>query len=135
MQLDVYKELGELIETYGMNKSELDSYKKLCDDENKQIKQMMKDESLKNYESEHYKASYSISERISFDEDKMIQVVRSYNIPESLGIVKTREYIDEDALESAIYNGLIPDDVMDKIKECMTVKEVETIRLTTKKEK
>ena len=65
----------------------------------------------------------------------MIQVVRSYNIPESIGIVKTREYIDEDALESAIYNGLIPDDVMDKIKECMTVKEVETIRLTTKKEK
>lgn len=135
MQLDVYKELGELIETYGMNKSEFDSYKKLCDDENKQIKQMMKDESLKNYESEHYKASYSISERTSFDEDKMIRVIRSYNIPGSLGIVKTREYIDEDALESAIYNGLIPDDVMDKIKECMTVKEVETIRLTSKKEK
>ena len=135
MELNVFKELGELIERYGLNKSEFDSYKELCDKENKEIKTMMSEENLKNYESEHYKVSYSVSERTTFDEDKMISVIKSYNLPESLGLIKTREYIDEDALEASIYSGLIPDDVLEKIKGCMTTKEVETIRLTKKGEK
>ena len=133
--LSVFKELGELIERYGLNKTEFDSYKDICDEENKQIKAIMKDENLKNYESESFKVSYSVSERTSFDEDKMIAVIKSYNLPDSLGLIKTREYIDEDALEASIYSGLIPDDVLEKIKGCMTVKEVETVRLTKKGEK
>ena len=134
-ELGVFKELGELIEQYGLNKTEFDSYKEICDNENKQIKSIMKDESLKNYESENFRVSYSVSERTSFDEDKMIAVIKSYNLPDSLGLIKTREYIDEDALEASIYSGLIPDDVLEKIKGCMTVKEVETVRLTKKGEK
>lgn len=134
-ELGVFKELGELIEIYGLNKTEFDSYKELCDDENKKIKAIMNSENLKNYESENYKVSYSVSERTSFDEDKMIAVIKSFNLPDSLGLIKTREYIDEDALESSIYSGLIPDDVLEKIKGCMTTKEVETVRLTKKGEK
>ena len=135
VDLEVYKELGELIERYGLNKSEFDSYKELCDKENKEIKEIMSNENLKLYQSEHYKVSYSVSERTSFDEETMIAVIKSYNLPDPLGLIKTREYIDEDALEASIYSGLIPDDVLEKIKGCMTVKEVETIRLTKKGEK
>lgn len=135
MELNTFKELGELIEIYGLNKTEYDSYKELCDKENKEIKELMSSENLKNYESENYKVSYSVSERTSFDEDKMIAVIKSYNLPDTLGLIKTREYIDEDALEASIYSGLIPDDVLEKIKGCMTTKEVETVRLTKKGEK
>jgi hypothetical protein len=135
MELNTFKELGELIEVYGLNKTEYDAYKELCDKENKEIKELMSSENLKNYESENFKVSYSVSERTSFDEDKMIAVIKSFNLPDSLGLIKTREYIDEDALESSIYSGLIPDDVLEKIKGCMTTKEVETVRLTKKGEK
>lgn len=128
-----YKELNDLIDKYGFNKYELDSYKALCDESNKQIKEMMAEANLKNYNTDRYKVTYIVSERTSINEAMLIGVIHSNNIPDSLGIIKTREYIDEDALESAIYNGEISDDVMAQIAECMDKKEVISLKLTAKK--
>lgn len=128
-----YKELNDLIDKYGFNKCELDSYKAICDESNKQIKDMMAEANLKNYNTDRYKVTYIVSERTSMNEAKLIGVIHSNNIPNSLGIIKTREYIDEDALESAIYNGEISDDVMSQIAECMDKKEVISLKLTAKR--
>ena len=130
---NVYEELKELINAYGLNKQELDDYKAICDNENKQIKDIMNEAGLKVYETDKYKASYIVSERTSMDEVALLKVIHSNNIPNSLGIIKTREYIDEDALESAIYNKEIPDDVMKQISDCMIKKEVISLKLTKAK--
>ena len=127
------EELKELINAYGLNKQELDDYKAICDNENKQIKDIMSEAGLKVYETDKYKASYIVSERTSMDEVALLRVIHSNNIPNSLGIIKTREYIDEDALESAIYNKEIPDDVMNQISDCMIKKEVISLKLTKAK--
>ena len=125
-------DLDELIPLYAANKSELDSYKKICDEENTQIKELMKDFVLSNYTAGGYKASYVVQHRESMNEDVLLEIAHYYGIPE---IVKTKEYIDFDALENAIYNGKISQNIileMDKAKE---VKEVVTLRLTKVKEK
>lgn len=128
-----YQELIELIDKYGFNKNELDSYKAICDEDNKKIKDMMAEANLKAYNTDKYKATYIVSERTSMNESKMLGVIHSNNIPDSLGIIKTKEYIDEDALESAIYNGEISEDVLAQIAECMEKKEVVSLKLTRQK--
>lgn len=129
-----YQELIEAIDRYGFNKDELDDYKAICDEESKHIKQMMGDAHLKSYNTDLFKATYIVSDRTTMDEAKLLGVIHKNNLPETLGIIKTKEYIDEDALESAIYNGEISDDVMAQISECTIKKEVISLKLTKQKE-
>ena len=124
-------ELATLIPKYALNKLELDGYKKLCDKENAQIKEIMKDLCLPNYVVGEYKASYSVSTRESMNEAMLLEIAHAYGLH---GIIKTKEYIDFDALELAIYDGKISDEIlleMDKAKES---KDVVTLRVTKVKE-
>lgn len=120
-------DLDELIPRYALNKTELDSYKKLCDRENAQIKAIMGDFALQHYESNGYKATYTVSNRESMNEDRLLEIAHQFGISE---IVKTKEYIDFDALEKAIYDGKISEAIlleMDKAKES---KKVITLRVS-----
>ena len=127
------QELNDLIEAYGLNKAELDSYKALCDKENAEIKNIMAEADIQKFNSSTYTATYSIQHRTTMNEDKVIGIIRTHDLPDSLGIIKVLEYIDDDALESAIYKGLIPDAIVKEIGECMTVKEIPTLKLSKKK--
>ena len=127
------QELNDLIEAYGLNKTELDSYKDLCDRENAEIKSIMAEADMKKFDSASYTATYSVQHRTTMNEDKVINVIHAHDIPDSLGIIKVKEYIDEDALESAIYKGLIPDEIVKEIGECVTVKEIPTLKLSKRK--
>jgi hypothetical protein len=125
-------DLERLIPQYIANKTELDSYKKLCEKENAKIKSIMKDFSLLKYEVNGYKALYTISKRESMNEEMLLAIAHEHGLSD---IIKTKEYIDYDALEKALYDGKISDDVvleMDKAKE---VKEVVTLRVIPIKEK
>ena len=120
-------DLDTLIPRYAANKAELDSYKKICDKENAQIKEVMKSFVVQNYEAGGYKASYSVSKRESMNEEMLLQIAHMHGIPE---IVKTKEYIDFDALEHAIYNGLISDEVLMEMDKAKETKEVVTLRIS-----
>lgn len=125
-------ELDELIPQYARDKEGLDNYKKICDKENARIKTIMAGLSLKDYESGDYRAVYTVSKRDTMNEEKLLEIAHNYGIPE---IVKTKEYIDFDALEKLIYDGKIPNEVvleMDKAKE---TKEVVTLRVSKIKKK
>lgn len=125
-------DLDTLIPQYAANKSELDSYKKICDKENAQIKEIMRDLVLSNYTAGGYKASYTVQHRESMNEDVLLEIAHHYGIPE---IVKTKEYIDFDALENAIYNGKISQDILVEMDKAKEVKEVVTLRVSKVKEK
>lgn len=129
-----YQELGELIDKYAFNKSEQDAYKELCDEDNKKIKEMMLGADIKNYATSKFKATCIQSTRQYFDEEKLIKVIHTNDLPESLGIIKTKEYIDEDALETAIYNGYIDEDTLKQITDCMIEKVVNTLKISKVKE-
>ena len=123
--------LDTLIPQYAENKSMLDDYKKICDEENKQIKDMMEEGS---YEAGGWKATKSVTTRDSMNEDKLLDVLKKAGFTQT-SIIKTKEYVDMDELESAIYNGLIEKDILLEIDKCRESKEVITLRISKVKEK
>lgn len=126
------QDLDTLIPRYAANKAEMDDYKKICDRENAEIKSIMRDFVVSSYEASGYKATYSVSERTSMNEEMLLDIAHNYNIP---GIVKTKEYIDYDALEKAIYDGNISEDVLLEMDKAKTVKEVVTLKVSKVKQK
>lgn len=126
------KKLDELIPQYAMNKSEMDSYKKICDKENAEIKKLMTDLVLPFYEAGEYKATCTISERESMNEEMLLEIAHYHGISE---IVKTKEYIDFDALEKAIYDGKISQEILLELDKAKEVKKVTTLRVSKIKKK
>ena len=129
--------LNELIPQYALNKSELDAYKKLCDRDNAKIKDIMLKADEKEHESGDWVAKVNVSERVTMNEDILISLFTSVPaftvINESFGIVKTKEYIDFDALENAIYKDSFSDEQKNEIAMAKEVKEVVTLKVSRKK--
>lgn len=119
------KKLDELIPTYYKNKEKMESYKKLVDEQNKNIKELMNGEY--SYAVGKYKAVVSTSTRVSMDEQKLMMLLKANNIK---GVIKTIEVVDMDALENLIYHNEIPKDVLKRIGECKSEKEVKSLRVT-----
>ena len=126
-------ELEQLIPQYAQNKSELDSYKKICDKENARIKELMQESRETKKTAGGYTATYIVSTRDTMNEEKLLNIAHKYNIQD---IIKTREYIDFDALENAIYKGQIIQPALLEMETAKESKEVVTLRITkAKKEK
>lgn len=124
--------LDELIPQYAQNKAEFDSYKKICEKENAQIKTLMSQLSDKRYETGGYRATYSVSTKETMNEARLLEIAHQYGISE---IVKTKEYIDFDALENAIYNNKISKEVLLEMDTAKESKEIVTLRVTKIKKK
>lgn len=125
----VEEKLQELIPRYQLNKSEMDSYKKIVDKDNKEIKSIMLGAGFREFVVDDIKATCSVSEREDFIEEALIAKLKKMKVP---GIVKKKEYVDMDALENAIYNGKID---AATLADCQTKKEVVTLRVTKLKRK
>ena len=125
-------QLDTLILRYAENKAELDSYKKICDKENAQIKSIMLGSKLDKHEVGDYRATCVVSKRETMNEEMLLEIAHQHGLSE---IVKTKEYIDYDALENAIYNSLIPTDILLEMDKAKDVKEVVTLRVSKIKKK
>ena len=124
--------LDELIPKYALNKSEMESYKKICDKENAEIKSLMANLPDNTYTAGNYVATYSVSKRETMNEEKLLEIAHQYGITD---IIKTKEYIDFDILENAIYHETISPEVLMEMNKAKEVKEVVTLRVTKVKEK
>lgn len=137
--------LDTLIPAYAENKAMLDDYKKICDDENKQIKELMEEGS---YETGGWKATKTIQHRETMNEDALMRELdlldgmKKYF--EENNLIKTKEYIDFDGLEALIYtlNNKKDDEskqivatLIEMLDECRETKEVVTLKVTKVKEK
>lgn len=138
--------LDTLIPRYAENKSLQDDYKKICDEENKQIKELMTEQGLDKYETGGYKVSKSVQNRDNLNEDKVLANLDAdmRETFEQAGIIKIKEYIDTDNLESLIYSLTNKDDdksvqtrdnLVELLDRCTDRKEVVTLRVTKVKEK
>ena len=125
--------LQELIPIYAQNKLDFDSYKKICDTENAQIKQLMAQEGKTEETSCGWTVKYSVQVKESINEAALLEYAHKHRTLKS--IIKTKEYIDFDALENAIYNGLISREVISDINRFRETKEVPMLRITKAKEK
>ena len=124
-------DLDSLIPQYFMFNSELNIYKKYRDKFNADIKDIMRDNALPNYIAGDYKATLSISGTVTMDEDILLDILHKHPTL-AFFCVKTKEYVDFDALESLIYKGEIGEDIlleMDKAKKTATKETLRVIKV------
>lgn len=125
--------LDELIPKYALNKVELDSYDKLCKEENEEIKKQLAELGKNEYTAGEYVAKRNVQYRETLNEDRLLEVLKKHKVP---GVIKTKEYIDMDALESYLYHVTEPlDELIADMNSCKSVKEVITLRVTKVKKK
>lgn len=129
VEVDETRTLDELIPAYAQNKNELDSYKKICESENSQIKEKMVEIGQDEYSAGGYKAKRIVSERVSMNEDKLLAVMKKHYLVQ---VIKTREYVDMDALENYLYHIDEEDnkELLAEIDKCREVKEVVQLRIS-----
>ena len=125
----VVENLKELVRLFYEDKQQLDNYKKSTDEYNKSIKDIMNELDMTEFESDDLIAKIGTQNRESFNEDKLIDKLKSLNVE---GVIKTREYVDMDALENAIYNELLD---ASELTSCKEVKTVTTLKVSKKKGK
>lgn len=126
------EKLDKLVPQYAQTKQQADEYKKQSDKENAEIKSIMTSLALQHYEAGGYKVVRSVQKRESINEEQLIEIAHKYNIPD---VIKTKEYIDFDALEKAIYDGNISQDVLLEMDKAKDVKHVVQLRVSKIKEK
>ena len=126
-------ELEELINAYRTNKQEIDDLKKVVDRQNKEIKDIMLEEDLKEFTTyNNYTAKIIVTEKDTMNEELLLsrlQVVKD-KYP---NLIKTREYVDLDELENLVYNNLLDENTIEKVNSCITTKEVVQLRISKKK--
>lgn len=120
--------LKELIRLFYEDKQNLDKYKKLTDEYNQEIKDAMKELGINEFNTDNgLVAKITIQNRESFIEDNLINKLKELQLPE---IIKTKEYVDMDALEDAIYNGKLN---ASELTNCREIKQVVTLKVSKKK--
>lgn len=122
--------LEELVVRYALNKNELDSYKKICDKENAEIKARMAELDMDEVIAGDYVAKLTIQKRESMDEDMLLEILRNNNYT---NVIRTKEYVDMDLLEREIYNGNVDKDTLVAMQKCKSVKEVPTLKIVKAK--
>lgn len=126
--------LEELIVNYGTNKSKLDKLKKLVDADNSEIKSIMTNDNINEYSCNGYTVKLTVQNRESINEIKLLELLQSHESDIPAGIIKVKPYVDTDALESAIYNGLIPQEILVDMNKCKETKKVNTLKVSESKE-
>ena len=125
------RSLDSLVKSFYENKTELDSYKKICDEENSQIKAKMAEMEQDVYEVDGLTAKLTYKDKSSFNEVKLLAVAKELG----LDVIRTREYVDMDLLEKLLYSDDLSKDAKAKLNACVEPKTEVSLRVTRKKEK
>lgn len=127
-------DIEKLIVSYAENKSEMNKYKKVSDKQNAEIKAYMRENKLSEKDAGDYTVTFSVEPREKMDEDLLLEIVKGFDdLPE--GVIKTAEYVDTDALESAVYNKLISKENILAIDKARVEKPVEVLRIKKARKK
>lgn len=120
--------LEEQIQNFYADKQQLDYYKKVTDDRNKSIKNMMQElEKSEFVTSDGIVAKMNVQKRESFIDDKLILKLKELGVTTP---IKTIEVVDMDELENVIYNGNLD---ASELTGCKQIKEVVVLKVSKKK--
>lgn len=130
--------LDDLVATYGKHDAEIKDLKKVADTEKEQIKSMLSDEQP-NWCAGGYKVTRVVTEKTTFNEERLLTVLKKdweeRNGKTDCPYIKTREYVDMDSLETALYENSIPSEVLAEMNKCKTVTPTIALRCAKDKEK
>lgn len=125
------EELDKLIASYVLNKGEFDSLKKITERDNGRIKDMMLELNLTERQVGDKVVKRIVQEKEAFNEELLLELIKT-KCPKDVQdkIIKTKEYVDMDYLEDAIYNSSISSDFLLDMDTCREVKQVVTLRVS-----
>ena len=128
------QELSLRIDRYKQLKDDEKLIKKHAESENEAIKATMKKLGVTVFDSEsgNWVATTTLIPNESINDERLIEILKNNLDKEALAkVIKTKEYVDDDVLESLIYEGKIDISLLDS---CKVVGEP-TTRLTISKKK
>lgn len=122
----VKAKLDVLIDNYHRENELKNKYTKNCKENGNSIKELMMENNLSTFLTDTgIQATVSVTEKVSFNEEELLAYCKTLNIP---GLVKTKEYVDMEVLEDAIYHKDVDAAKLDPYQ----IKEPGVVRLTTK---
>jgi hypothetical protein len=121
--------LQQDIINFGELKAQADGLKKNIDPLNTNIKAQMKELGETKVVAGNFTATYSVQERTSLNEPKLIQRLKELNLTAAIEI---KEVVNEEKVKDLIYNDLLTEE---QIRDCINVTEVEVLKVTAKKTK
>lgn len=125
-------DLSILIDSYKDSKDNENNFKKLSKDLGDQIKSEFESRKIDKFASDKYVATVSITQKESINQDRAIIILKDNLSNDQLDqVIKTKEYIDEDALEKLIYNGEVQADLL--VSAIEKGKPTTTLRIKDKK--
>lgn len=125
-------DLSKIIDEYKESKDKENALKKVNNGLSDSIKGYMYEHNMRSADSEKYTATLTKTDKESLNEDLAIELIKENLKGALLNIViKTKEYIDEDALEKLVYNG---DFDINKLAKAKITKTSYTLRVTRRKE-
>lgn len=130
--------IEDRIKKYYEKDTELKSIKKVVDEEKENIKNYFIDNELEELLVDDIKCTVNQHTRDTFNDDMCMNILYDMLHREQISketydnIVKVKPYIDEDALENAIYNNIFS---AEKIAPCIDSTTVTTLRVSKKKGK
>lgn len=105
LSAELKEELNIAVATYYAYNQDAKTAKSTADLYNTRIKEIMSEYDMSKYVSDDgYSVSVSTTNKPTYQEDKLIEYLKQYNVP---GLIKTKEYVDMDVLESCIYHNEI----------------------------
>lgn len=124
-------DISKIIDAYKESKDEENRLHKINDETCKNIKSYMQMLGVDKADGSEYTANLSITQKESLNNDLAIEILKS-NLDEDTikTVIKSKEYIDEDALEKLVYAGLFD---ITKLAKAKIVKNVSTLRITKRK--
>lgn len=124
-------ELKNLVDSYGESKNEENAIVKRNKEINVQIKQLFLDNDISSFETDSFIATVSETEKQSLNNELALCILKEeLGENELTSVVKTKEYIDEDALEKLVFNGQFD---ISKLEKAVDKKIVSTLRIKTRK--
>ena len=127
------QKLSELVPNYIKNNTECNAIKKLVSKDSSEIKEIMTSLKLDDFNGvDGYSVSITHIDKSYMDTEKLLNFIKA-NFSKELQerVIKTREYVDEDVLESIMYKNEIDEKTVADMSKCMVEKE--ELRLNIKK--
>lgn len=124
--------LSKVIDEYKESKDKENALKKVNNELNENIKSYMYEHGMNSADSEKYTATLTKTDKEFLNEDLAIELIKE-NLEGALlnTVIKTKEYIDEDALEKLVFNGQFD---ISKLQKAKITKTSYTLRVTRRKE-
>lgn len=125
-------DLSKIIDEYKESKDKENALKKVNNGLSDSIKGYMYEHNMRSADSEKYTATLTKTDKESLNEDLAIELIKE-NLKGALlnTVIKTKEYIDEDALEKLVFNGQFD---ISKLEKAKITKTSYTLRVTRRKE-